>query len=97
MDQADRIRIRSFVEELLNEHDDRATFSDTESLIKSGRLDSLAVVNLVTFLESVFAVDFARVEFDPERLDTVAEIAGVIEESRSRTSIEPQTHTDERR
>ena len=82
MDPADRLKVRSYLEALLAEHDDRAPFSDGESLIKSGRLDSLAVVNLVTFLESAFAVDFAKVEFDPERLDTVAEIAGVIEESR---------------
>jgi len=82
MDQSDRIKIRAFVEELLSEHDDHAAFADAESLIKAGRLDSLAVVKLVTFLESAFAVDFARVEFDPERLDTVAEIAAVIEESR---------------
>ena len=85
MDPGDRLRTRTFVEELLGERDDRAPFGDAESLIKSGRLDSLAVVNLVTFLESAFAVDFARVEFDPERLDTVAEIVGVIEESRRQT------------
>ena len=83
MDESDRIKIRTFVEELLREYDDHAAFSDSESLIKSGRLDSLAVVNLVTFLETAFAVDFARVEFDPERFDTVAEIEAVIEESRS--------------
>lgn len=82
MDPGDRLKTRAYVEELLGERDDRAPFGDGESLIKSGRLDSLAVVNLVSFLESAFAVDFARVEFDPERLDTVAEIVGVIEESR---------------
>jgi acyl carrier protein len=82
MDQSDRIKIRAYVEELLGERDDHTGFGDSESLIKAGRLDSLAVVTLVTFLESAFAVDFARVEFDPERLDTVAEIEAVIEESR---------------
>ena len=82
MDENDRVRIRAFVRELLGEHDDHAAFGDAESLVKSGRLDSLAVVKLVTFLESDFTVDFTRVEFDPERFDTVAEIAAVIEESR---------------
>ena len=82
MNPDDRAKIRSCVEALLAEHDDHAPFADDESLLKSGRLDSFAVVNLVTYLESEFAVDFARVEFDPERLDTVAEIADVIEESR---------------
>jgi acyl carrier protein len=82
MVEGDRIKIRAFVEELLGEHDDHAAFGDTESLIKTGRLDSLAVVKLVTFLEADFTVDFAKVEFDPERFDTVAEIAAVVEESR---------------
>ena len=40
------------------------------------------MTKIVMFLESTFGVDFARVEFDPERLDSVAEIAAVIEESR---------------
>jgi acyl carrier protein len=82
MDEGDRVKIRAFVEELLGEHDDHNAFGDAESLIKTGRLDSLAVVKLVTFLEADFTVDFARVEFDPERFDSVAEIAAVIEESR---------------
>ena len=82
MDSADRVKIRAFVEELLGEHDDRRGFDDSESLLASGRLDSLAVVKMVMFLETSFAVDFARVEFDPQRFDSVAEIAAVVEESR---------------
>ena len=82
MDQVDRVNIRAFVGQLLAEHDDRAAFGDADSLIKAGRLDSLAVVKIVMFLESGYAVDFARIEFDPQRLDTVAGIAEVIEESR---------------
>lgn len=82
MDPDDRVTIRAFVEELLGEHDDRAAFGDGESLIKAGRLDSLAVVKLVAFLETAFAVDFDRVEFDPDRFDTVAELAALVEESR---------------
>lgn len=82
MDASDRMKIRTYVEELLGEHDDRAPFGDNESLMTSGRLDSFAVVKLVMFLESVFAVDFTRVEFDPQRFDTVTEIVAVVEESR---------------
>ena len=82
MDTDDRIKIRAFVQELLGEHDDHAAFGDGESLIKAGRLDSLSVVKLVLFMESAFAVDFAKVEFDPQRFDTVDEIAAIIDESR---------------
>ena len=45
-------------------------------------LDSLVVVKLVVFLETEFDVDFTRVEFDPERFDSVDAIALVIGESR---------------
>jgi len=62
MAERDRVDIRDFVEKLLAEKDDRAPFGDAESLVESGRLDSLAVVKLVTFLESEFDVDFAEVE-----------------------------------
>ena len=76
------MRVRDFLAGLLRELDDHAPFDDAESLIESGRLDSFAVVNLVVFLESVFGVDFDKVEFDPQRLDSVDEILAVIEESR---------------
>ena len=79
----DRVTIRAFIAQLLDEQDDRTPFDDGDSLIKSGRLDSLAVTKIVMFLESTFGVDFARIEFDPERLDTVAEIVAVVEESRA--------------
>jgi acyl carrier protein len=82
----DRMKIREFLSGLLREHDDHAGFDDAESLIESGRLDSLAVVNLAVFLESASGVDFGRVEFDPQRLGSVDEIAAVIEESRRAVS-----------
>ena len=82
MDQSDLTAIRLFIETLLREHDDGAPFGDAESLIKTGRLDSLSVVKLVTFLESDFGVDFTKVEFEPERFDSVSEIAAILEEAR---------------
>ena len=82
MDSSDRVKIRAFVERQLRDRDDLAAFADGESLIKAGRLDSFAVVNLVMFLETSFNVDFAKIEFDPERFDTVEEIAAMVDESR---------------
>jgi acyl carrier protein len=83
MSSSDRTQIRLFVTELLRDHDDSNGFTDDESLVKSGRLDSLSVVKLVSFLETKFGVDFTRVEFEPDRFDSVAEIEGVIEEARA--------------
>jgi acyl carrier protein len=83
MDASDLDRIRGFVGDLLREHDDHDAFTDSESLINVGRLDSLSVVKLVTFLEGDFEVDFGEVEFDPQRLDSVDGIAAVVEEYRA--------------
>lgn len=76
-----RAAIRDFIRKLLLERDDPEAFGDEESLVKSGRLDSLSVVKLVSFLETDFGVDFTRVEFEPERFDSVAEIEGIVSES----------------
>ena len=83
MQDQDREIIRRYIAELLSELDDRQAFSDAESLIKTGRLDSLVVVKLILFLETEFDVDFTRVEFDPDRFDSVDSIADVVDESRS--------------
>jgi len=83
MDADERVKVRTFIAELLREHDDRDAFANGESLIKAGRLDSLAVVRLVMFLETDFAVDFTRIEFDPQRFDSVDEIAAMIAEARA--------------
>jgi len=82
MDAGDLSEIRKFVERILADRDDHAPLDDEGSLVKSGRLDSLSVVKLVTFLESRFAVDFAKIEFDLERFDSIVEIAAMVEESR---------------
>ena len=82
MDAGERLKIRAFVGQLLGGRDDHRAFGDAESLIKAGRLDSLAVVKLVTFLEAEFAVNFDEVEFDPERFDTVESVGTMVEEAR---------------
>jgi acyl carrier protein len=83
MDPSDLTKVRTFLAEMLRENDDHAPFADAESLVNSGRLDSLAVVKLVGFLETAFDVDFAEVAFDPQRFDTVDELAAMVEESRA--------------
>ena len=53
-------------------HDTRG-FSDTDSLIFSGRFQSLDVLEIVVFLEERFGIDFSE-GFDQSRLDSVEEI-----------------------
>lgn len=85
MTRNERLDIRAFVEKQLADNDDHAAFGDAESLLGTGRLDSLAVVKLVTFLESEFDVDFGEIEFDPTRFDSVDELLSIVEEARGRS------------
>jgi acyl carrier protein len=49
------------------------------SLIQSGILDSLARLNLVAFLEKRFGVEIAAHEASTENLDTIDNIAALVE------------------
>lgn len=82
MAEDDRSKIRAYLAERLRDQNDTAPFLDTTELLSGGRLDSMAVIHVVGFLETEFGVDFERIEFDPVRFDTVRSILGIIEESR---------------
>jgi acyl carrier protein len=53
-----------------------------ESLVTSGLIDSLAIIEIVMFLEKNYGIDFAATGLDPDRLATINGILGVIEEAR---------------
>ena len=53
-----------------------------ESLVTSGLIDSLAIIEIVMFLEKNYGIDFAASGLDPDRLATINGILGVIEEAR---------------
>jgi acyl carrier protein len=72
--------IREFLRESLAAHRDDEPFDDAESLFLSGRLDSLAVTQLVVFLEENFQVDFGRDQFDVGLLDSVDLITQFVRE-----------------
>jgi acyl carrier protein len=74
--------IRKFLQDLLAAKGDRRPFSDDDSLVFSGRLQSVDAVDVAVFLEENYGVDFAEMGFDQERLDTLNGIVGLIEETR---------------
>ena len=49
-------------------------------MVDSGLIDSLAVLQIVLFLESEFGVSFASTGVDPGRLYTVSSILNLVEE-----------------
>jgi len=84
MDPLHRNRLRDLVTELLAKAGDPDPPRDRDSLFISGRLDSLAMVNLVMHLESSFGIDFGRLGFDLDRLDSLHEIESMIDDHRAR-------------
>lgn len=53
-----------------------------ESLVKSRLIDSLAIIQIVLYLESSYGIDFASTGLDPEKLTTINGILDVIESNR---------------
>ncbi|HLD09518.1 MAG TPA: acyl carrier protein, partial [Methylophilaceae bacterium] len=45
-----------------------------ESMVASGLIDSLAIVQIVLYLENTYGVDFSTYGFDPERLASMTSI-----------------------
>jgi acyl carrier protein len=63
--------IHEFVQELLTNSGDDQPFSDQDSLLLSGRLQSIDAVEIVVFLEENFEIDFAQIGFDREQIDSI--------------------------
>jgi len=74
----DRDAVREFVAALLRRKDDLSAFTDTDSLVLSGRLDSIEILQIVVFLEDR-GIDFSDQEFDQEAFDSIARIMTRIE------------------
>jgi acyl carrier protein len=74
-------RIRSFVEGQMAQGGGGASVaSDDESLVFTGRLSSVDVVEIAAFLEQEFGVDFAARGFDQNDFDSIAKMAALVRE-----------------
>lgn len=63
--------VREFLRERLEARGDRGSFSDGDSLLISGRLDSMDAMQIILFLEGQFGVDFSGLDFSLELIDTL--------------------------
>ncbi len=52
---------------------------ETESLVDSGLIDSLALLEIILYLERTHGVNFDGMGFDPDRIRSVAGILDLIE------------------
>jgi acyl carrier protein len=60
-----------------------AQLGDDEGLVASGLIDSLALVQIVVYLEDTYGIDFGTRGFDPDSLASTASILDLIAETRS--------------
>lgn len=63
--------------------EDPQALTPTTPLITSGILDSLATLDLVSFLESHYGIEFEAAEMDTNRLGTLDGIAALVEAKRA--------------
>ena len=73
-----RLAIREYLQNLLRQTGDRNGFADSDSLVMSGRLDSVDTLNLVVLLEEKYGIDFAERGFDKNDLDSLDSIMALI-------------------
>jgi acyl carrier protein len=78
MNMNDRLAIREYLQNLLRQTGDRNGFADSDSLLMSGRLDSVDTLDLVLFLEEKYGIDFAERGFDKNDLDSLDSIMALI-------------------
>jgi acyl carrier protein len=70
--------IRQFVVDNFLFGQNAETFSDEESFLESGVLDSTGVLQLVTFIEQRFDIAIADHELVPDNLDSIARAAAFV-------------------
>jgi acyl carrier protein len=71
--------IRQFMQRLLAQKGDQRPFGDGDSLLLSGRMQSVDAVEVVLFLEEQWGIDFAEIGFDEAQLDSVNAIDALVQ------------------
>ena len=74
--------VRALLTTLLDRKGDTRPFGNGDSLILSGRLESVDALEIAFFLEERYAVDFAEIGFDQNQLDSVDGIVSLIDATR---------------
>ena len=70
--------IRQFIADNFLFRDDRAALDDDESLLDAGLIDSTGVLELVSFLETQFAIQMADEDIVPANLDSIRAIVSFV-------------------
>jgi acyl carrier protein len=78
-----RVDLQRFLRTLQKPGKSVERLGDDESLVASGLIDSLALVQIVVYLEDTYDIDFGARGFDPDRLASIASILDLIGEART--------------
>ena len=79
MRQRHRERVLGFLRTIQKPDRPLDTVAETDSLVESGLIDSLALLEIVAFLEEQYRIDFAAIGLEPEQLTSVSGILDLIE------------------
>ncbi len=60
------------------------SIGDEEGLVASGLIDSLAIMEIVVYLEENYGIDFSSRGIDPEELGSIGSILDLIERETGR-------------
>lgn len=58
------------------------SLQDTDRLVASGLIDSLAILQIVSYLENTYGIDFSMRGVSPEELGSIGGILDVIEQEK---------------
>lgn len=72
-------KVRSYIQENFLFSDDAGAFTDSDSFLEQGIIDSTGVLELVFFVEEQFGIKVADREMVPENFDSIANIARFIQ------------------
>lgn len=76
---ANRDRLLVFLDGIRRPDKPISAIQDSDNLVSAGLIDSLAVLEIIMFLETEFSVDFSATEVDPSRLMSIPSILDVID------------------
>lgn len=73
-----RSQMRDYIRQRLDMKDDRSPLGDDDLLFSSGRLDSLDAVEIIMTIETEHGINFADINFDLTRLDSIDAITDLV-------------------
>jgi acyl carrier protein len=71
--------VKQFILDRFLSGEDPSRLTSTTPLVSGGILDSLGLIELVSFLEKSFGVEFEAHEIDPAHFDTLAAIDALVQ------------------